>query len=80
MVSKTMFKEHEIIIIMYQLLSLAKHLHRRKYVVRDFKPESIRFVKENNDFFSLKVMSLFGATKKKVSLNRLVGSYAYMAP
>ena len=65
---------------MYQLLSLARHLHRRQYVVRDFKPESIRFSKSDNDIFSLKVLSFFGTTKKKVSLNRIVGSYAYMAP
>ncbi len=80
LINNLSFKESEIQVIMYQLLSLAKHLHKRAYVVRDFKPESIRFTKVDNDVFSLKVMSFFGTTKKKVSLNRIVGSYAYMAP
>ena len=72
---KRIFSEKEIACIMLQIISIVAHMHEKKLVHRDIKPESFAFAKIGN-LLTLKLLNCFTATELEGTnpIREVVGS------
>ncbi|NCQ42735.1 MAG: protein kinase [Cyanobacteria bacterium] len=75
------FTEKKAASIMYQLLSALNHLHNKKIVHRDIKPDNIVFIESKSNDIIIKLID-FGTSiiKNQEPLTKELGTIYYIAP